>query len=98
MTIYEYDLKKLYEDYFNGDREAGLKINEILTFKADYGDFTSADDLLKASDMLRKCENALAVAVISKPFKNLCFESIQKAYDRIEALWKEYAIFGRNEG
>lgn len=98
MTIYEYDLKKLYEDYFNGDREAGLKINEILTFKTDYGDFTSADDLLKASDMLRKCETALVLAVVSNPFKNLCLDSIQKAYSRIEPLWKEYAIFASNIG
>lgn len=98
MTIYEYDLKKLYEDYFDGNREAGLKLNEILTFKTDYGDFTSADDLFKASDMLRKCENALVLANVKRSFKNLYFESIQKAYDRIEALWKEYTIFGRNEG
>lgn len=98
MTIYEYDLKKLYEDYFNGSREAGLKLNEILTFEADYGDFTSADDLLKASDMLRKCENALALADVKQSFKSLCFETIQRAYGRIEALWKEYAVFGRKEG
>ena len=98
MTIYEYDLKKLYEDYFTGDREAGMKINEILTFKTDYGDFTSADDLFKASDALRKCENAIALANVKQSFKNLCFESIQRAYDRIEALWKEYAVFERKEG
>lgn len=98
MTIYEYDLKKLYEDYFTGDREAGMKINEILTFKADYGDFTSADDLFKAHDMLRKCENALALANVKQSFKNLCAESIKKSYERLEALWKEYAVFGRMEG
>lgn len=95
MTIYEYDLKKLYEDYFDGNREAGSKINEILTFKADYGDFTSADDLLKASDMLRKCETALNMATVSTPFRSVCQESITRAYERIEPLWKEFVMFGR---
>lgn len=98
MTIYEYDLKKLYEGYFTGDREAGMKINEILTFKADYGDFTSADDLLKAVDMLRKCENALDLAVVKQSFKELCRDSIKRSYDRLEVLWREYTIFGRKEG
>lgn len=94
--MYEYDLKKLYEDYFNGNRDAGLKINGILTFKTDYGDFTSTDDLFKANDMLRKCENAVGQAIVSNPFKSLCLESIKKSYERIEALWHErvsYYIF-----
>lgn len=91
-------IKKLYEDYFTGNREAGMKINEILTFKADYGDFTSADDLLRASDMLRKCENALDLAVVKQSFKELCGDSIKKSYSRLEALWKEYTVFGRKEG
>ena len=98
MTIYEYDLKKLYEDYFTGDREAGMKINEILTFEADYGDFTSADDLFKAVDMLSKCENALDLAVVKQSFNELCRDSIKKSYGRLETLWRDYTIFGRNEG
>jgi hypothetical protein len=93
--IYTYDLKRLYEDYATGNREAGMKINGILTFKADYGDFVSAEDLFKAHEMLRKCENALELAIMRPSFRELCKDSIKKAYARIEALWRDYAYYGR---
>lgn len=93
--IYTYDLKCLYEAYATGDREAGMKINGILTFKADYGDFVSAEDLFKAHEMMRKCENALELAIMRPSFRELCKDSIKKAYARIEALWRDYAYYGR---
>lgn len=94
-NVYGYDLVALYESYFGGNREAGMKINNILRFKTDYGDFTSMDDVLKASDMLRKCETALSMAVVSTPFRSVCQESVTRAYERIEPLWKEFVMFGR---
>jgi hypothetical protein len=87
-NVETYDLKELYLEGYHGNRNAMMKINDILQFRADYGNFESVSDCIKANEMLNKLRSAIDSVDVSNAFKRNCVDSIDRSGAILDQAFK----------